>query len=45
MVASAGRQALAAGQRMAFDAEPLSTLEPALTAIVEPASSMEVAHS
>src|SRR6476659_8243557 len=37
MVAAAGRQALAAGHRMAFDAEPLSTLEPALTAIVEPA--------
>jgi N6-L-threonylcarbamoyladenine synthase len=29
MVAAAGRQALAAGHRMAFDAEPLTTLEPA----------------
>ena len=33
MVAAAGREALAAGHRMAFDAEPLSTLEPALTAM------------
>jgi tRNA N6-adenosine threonylcarbamoyltransferase len=30
MVAAAGRQALAAGHRMAYDAEPLTTLEPAL---------------
>jgi hypothetical protein len=30
MVAAAGREALAAGHRMAFDAEPLSTLEPTL---------------
>jgi len=30
MVAAAGRQALADGHRMAFDAEPLTTLEPAL---------------
>ena len=30
MVAAAGREALAAGHRMPFDAEPLSTLEPTL---------------
>lgn len=32
MVAAAGRQALAAGRRLALDAEPFATLEPAFTA-------------
>jgi tRNA N6-adenosine threonylcarbamoyltransferase len=38
MVAAAGRQALAAGRRMALDAEPSATLEPAF-------KSMEATHS
>ena len=36
MVAAAGRYALAAGHRLAIDAEPFTTLEPALEPAVEP---------
>jgi N6-L-threonylcarbamoyladenine synthase len=46
MVAAAGRQALAAGHRMAFDAEPCPTLEPVFAADHGGGlKSREVAHS
>jgi len=36
MVAAAGRTALAAGHRLTVDAEPFTTLEPAVSTAVEP---------
>jgi hypothetical protein len=42
MVAAAGRQAFAAGRRMAIDAEPFTTVEPALASA---SMTKEDAHS